>query len=141
MLKKLSYLSLNMLLNISAILIPPKVVAITTSTVVFEVQAANGSATHTQVEYAREEAASVLRFVVYGSPFSVTGQSTYRVLQINLIPGATYHVRVVPLVRIYSNSRESFYRGISSDTIKVMIPRPGRSCLILSHFLVRFYTE
>ena len=120
----LSYLSLSMLLNISAILVPPKVVTLTTSSVVLEFQAANGSATHNKVEYAKEVTASVLSFES-GSRVIVTGESTYQVSQKNLITGATYHFRVVPLVRIYSNYRELFYRGIPSNTTEVMIPRPG----------------
>ena len=52
-----------MLLNISAILMPPKVVTLTTSSIVLEFQAPNGSASRNQVEYARAKTASVLDFV------------------------------------------------------------------------------
>ena len=117
-----------MLLNISAILMPPRVVSLTPISILLEVQAANGSATHSQVEYAKEKAASVLNFES-GSRVTVTGgESSYQVSQKNLKPGETFHIRVVPLVGIYSNYREFFYRGIPSDTIKVMIPMPGREC-------------
>ena len=120
-----------MLLNVSAILMPPKVVTLTTSSIVLVFQAANGSATHSQVEYANEEAASLLSFES-GSRVTVNGgESTYRVSQKNLKPGETYHIRVVPLVRVYSKRREWFYRGIPSDTIKVKIPAPGRASIIL----------
>ena len=101
-----------MQLNISAILMPPKVVTLTAISIALEFQAANGSATHTQVEYAKEKPASVLRFES-GSSVTVTGgESTYQVSQTKLNLGATYHIRVVPLVRIYSGRREYFYRGI-----------------------------
>ena len=120
-----------MLLNVSAILMPPMVVTLTTSSIVLEFQAANGSATHSQVEYAKAEAASVLSFES-GSRVTTTGrESSYQVLQTKLKPGETYHIRVVPLVRVYSKYREWFYRGIPSDTIKVKIPAPGRACIIL----------
>ena len=127
-----------MLLNISAILMPPRVVTLTPISIVLEFQAANGSATHTQLEYANEEAASVLSFVS-GSRVTVTGgESTYQVSQTKLKPGETYHIRVVPLVDVSIRYRELFYRGIPSDTIKVMIPMPGRVCIILPYLLYLF---
>ena len=123
---------LNVHLNISAILMPPWVVTLTTSSVVLEFPAANRSATHSQVEYAKEEAASTFNFQS-GSRVTVTGaESTYRVSQTNLITGQTYDIRVVPLVYISSGFNGSYYRGIPSETIKVMIPAPGRVCMILS---------
>ena len=121
----LSYLSLSMLLNISAILMPPKVVTITTSSIVLEFQAANGTTTRYEVEYAREVAASVLSFQS-GSRVTAAGESTYQVSQKNLITGATYNIRVVPLIQVNSGYRLLLYRGIPSNTTKVMIPRPGR---------------
>ena len=127
-----------MLLNVSAILMPPRVVSLTPISILLEVQAANGSATHSQVEYAKEKAASVLSFEG-GSRVTLTGgESSYQVSQKNLKLGETYHIRVVPLVRIYSYYREFFYRGIPSDTIKVMIPMPGRVCVILPYLLLIF---
>ena len=127
-----------MLLNISAILMPPRVVSLTPISILLEVQAANGSATHSQVEYAKEKAASVLSFES-GSRVTVTGgESSYQVSQTKLKPGETYHIRVVPLVDVSIRSRELFYRGIPSDTIKVMIPMPGRVCIILSYLLYLF---
>ena len=129
---------LEMLLIISAILMPPKVVTLTTSSVVLEFQAPSGSATHSEVEYAKEEAASVLTFQS-GSRVTVTsGESTYQVAQTKLIPGETYDIRVVPLVYIRSDSYGSYYRGIPSEPIKVMIPKPGRVCIILPYLLLRF---
>ena len=128
-----------MLLNISAILMPPKVVILTTLNIVLEFQAANGSATHIQVEYAKEETASVLDFKS-GSHVTVSGgKSMYQVSQEMLQPGTTYHIRVVPLVRIYSGSRELFYRGIPSDTINVTTPAPGRVCIMHSLLLSTQY--
>ena len=116
---------------------PPRVVSLTSISIVLEVQAANGSATHTQVEYAKEKPASVLSFES-GSRVTVTrGESSYQVSQTKLKPGEMYHIRVVPLVQRYSGIN-LFYRGIPSDTIKVMIPRPGRVCLILPYHLLRF---
>ena len=136
--RKTSYLSFNMLLNVSAILMPPRVVTLTPISIVLEFQAANGSATHTQVEYAKDKAASVLSFES-GSRVTVTGgESTYQVSQTKLKPGETYHIRVVPLVDVSTRYTELFYRGIPSDTVKVMIPMPGRVCIILPYPLARF---
>ena len=115
---------------------PPKVVKLTTLNIVLEFQAANGSATHSQVEYAREEAGSVLDFES-GSRVTVSdGASSYNVSQSELLPGETYHIRVVPLVYISSSYSASYYRGIPSNTIKVMTPVPGRVCMILSCLLI-----
>ena len=115
-----------MSLNISAILVPPKVITLTPISIVLEFQAANGAATRIQVEYAREFTASVLNFESGSYVTVVGGKWTYQVSQKNLIPGATYHIRVVPLVQVNSGYRQLFYRGIPSNTTEVMIPRPGR---------------
>ena len=136
--RKTSYLSLNMLLNVSAILMPPMVVTLTPIIIVLEFQAANGSATHSQVEYAKDKAASVLSFES-GSRVTTTGrESTYQVSQTKLKPGETYHIRVVPLVDVSTRYTELFYRGIPSDTVKLMIPMPGRVCIILPYHLLSF---
>ena len=117
---------------------PPKVVTLTTSSIVLEFQAANRSAFRNQVEYARAKSASVLDFVSGSYVTVIGGKRTYQVLQENLIPGATYHIRVVPLVRLFSGRSYSSYRGIPSDIIKVMIPIPGRVCIIILYLLLRF---
>ena len=134
---KTPYLCLNVHLNVSAILMPPRVVTLTTSSIVLEFQAANGSVTHTQVEYAKEEAASALNFQSGSRVTVIGGESTYRVSQTKLIPGETYDIRVVPLVYIRSGSYGSYYRGIPSEPIKVMIPKPGRVCVLFPYLLLR----
>ena len=98
----------------------------------------NMISSRSQSDLTESVSASVLRFVS-GSRVTVTGrESTYQVSQTKLKPGETYHIRVVPLVDVSIRSRELFYRGIPSDTIKVMIPMPGRVCVILPYHLLSF---
>ena len=84
--------------------------------VLLEFQAANGSSSLLQVEYAKEE--PELKFV-YGVHVRVVLYKTiYEVAQNNLAPGETYHIRVVP--------RIGLFRGLASNTTQVTMPAPGK---------------
>ena len=90
-----------------------------------EFQAANGTASWLNVEYAKE--GFELNFVTGRRVKVEEGRLTYRMSQTGLIPGETYHIRVVPTVHLYN----LLYRGIPSNTTTVIAPAPGRLSLCL----------
>ena len=96
---------------------PPRITTVTTFSVLMEFQAANETTSSYVLEYARERVASPLGFKTGSTVRPIDDQSSYSVSQGNLIPGATYHIRIVPYV--------GTYRGIPSEAVKVGIPRPG----------------
>ena len=101
----------------SAIPLPPRVVTVTTYSVLLEFHAANESTSSYVIEYAQERVASPLEFES-GSPVRpIDDQPSYSASQRNLIPGVTYHFRIVPYV--------GSSRGIPSETVQVRILQPG----------------
>ena len=101
----------------SAIPLPPCVVTITTSSVLLEFHAANESTTSYVIEYARERMASPLEFETGSTVRPIDDQPSYSASQGGLIPGATYHIRIVPYV--------GSSRGTPSEAVQVRISKPG----------------
>ena len=102
---------------VSAISAPPRVVTITTYSVLLEFQAANESVSSYRIEYAQEKAASPLVYASGTIVYPRDYQPSYSASQEGLIPGATYHIRVVPFL--------GRTRGIPSDATRVRILQPG----------------
>ena len=103
---------------IVAIPAPPRLLTVTTHSVLLEFQAANESVSHYEVEYAQDHqgAPSAYRSTVTVRPQE--GQVYYRVTQDYLIPGGYFLIRIVPFTG--SNTR-----GIPSEDLQVGIPKPG----------------
>ena len=101
----------------AAISNPPRVIAVTTSSVLLEFHAANESTTSYVIEYAQERVASPLEFKTGSTVRPIDDQPSYSASQGGLIPGASYHIRIVPYVGIS--------RGIPSEAVQVRISKPG----------------
>ena len=101
----------------SAISDPPRIITVTTSSVLLEFHAANESTTSYVIEYAQERVASPLEFETGSTVRPIDDQPSYSTSQGGLIPGATYHIRIVPYV--------GGSRGTPSEAVQVRILRPG----------------
>ena len=77
---------------------PPRVIAVTTSSVLLEFHAANEFTTSCVIEYAQERVASTLKFETGSTVRPIDDQPSYSTSQGGLIPGAIYHIRIVPYV-------------------------------------------
>ena len=102
---------------ISAISDPPRIITVTTSSVLLEFRAANESTNSYKIEYAQEIVASPLEFESGSTVTPMYDQPSYSASQDGLIPGATYHIRIVPYV--------GSSRGIPSEAVRVRISKPG----------------
>ena len=117
-----------------AILRPPTVLSLTTLAVGMEIQGPNGSAKYIYVEHALVEFGSISGFQQGARITVVNRKNMYRLSQRELLPGRTYHIRVVPWVVLPGNK---WYKGIPSNTTQVMTPAPGTfSSIDLAHTIL-----
>ena len=104
---------------IAVIPTPPKVITVTTHSVLLEFQAASEPVSSYELEYAIQNQAPSLEEYERGASVTPSDdQLSYRVLQDDLVPGGHYRMRIVPHV-----SRD--VKGMPSESVQVQIPKPG----------------
>ena len=115
-------------LYLKELTVKPTITTISTYFVVMEFGQANGPTSSYAAEYAL---LPTLEYEMGNIVTAVDGQKTYVIRQDKLIPGSSYMLRIVPLVRITSWNTYEDYRGIPSPSIEVTISQPGNSDHIL----------